>query len=302
MKDNEALKSRLHERNKHNRHYDFELLTSVVPELALHLIKNPSGRDTIDFSDPKAVVLLNKALLMSTYGITLWELPPGNLCPPVPGRADYIHYIADLLAEANQGIIPTGSLVKVMDIGVGANCIYPIIGVSEYGWQFVASDVSTASFDAASAIVQGNMLLKDHVFLRFQENPRSFLKNIVREGERFDAVICNPPFFKSEVEAIKQTTRKLKNLRKDEQQKLIRNFGGQQTELWFDGGELRFISLYIKESFYFGQQAGWFTTLVSNQDNLKPLKRLLTKTGAKEQRVIHMAQGNKASRILAWKF
>lgn len=302
MKDNEALKSRLHERNKHNRHYDFELLTSVVPELALHLIKNPSGTDTIDFSDPKAVILLNKALLISTYGITLWKLPPGNLCPPVPGRADYIHYIADLLAEANQGIIPTGSLVKVMDIGVGANCIYPIIGVSEYGWQFVASDVSTASFDAASAIVQGNTLLKDHVFLRFQENPRSFLKNIVQEGERFDAVICNPPFFKSEVETIKQTTRKLKNLGKDEQQKPIRNFGGQQTELWFDGGELRFISLYIKESFYFARQAGWFTTLVSNQDNLKPLKRLLTKTGAKEQRVIHMAQGNKASRILAWKF
>lgn len=302
MKDNEALKNKLHERNKHNRLYDFELLTSVVPDLALYLIKNPSGTDTVDFSDPEAVILLNKALLMSTYGITLWELPPGNLCPPVPGRADYIHYIADLLAEANEGTVPTGPHVNIMDIGVGANCIYPIIGVSEYGWQFVASDVSKASFDAASAIVQGNTLLKDHVFLRFQKESRSFLKNIVQPGERFDAVICNPPFFKSEDEAIKQTTRKLKNLGKDAQRKTVRNFGGQQTELWFDGGELRFISLYIKESFYFGQQAGWFTTLVSNQDNLKPLKRLLTKTGAKEQRVIHMAQGNKASRILAWKF
>lgn len=301
MKDNEALKSKLHERNKHNRHYDFELLTAVVPGLALHLIKNPSGADTIDFSDPDAVILLNKALLISTYGITLWELPQGNLCPPVPGRADYIHYIADLLAESNRGIVPTGPRVKIMDIGVGANTIYPIIGVSEYGWQFVASDVNRGSFDAASAIVQGNTLLKDHVFLRFQKESRSFLKNIVEPGERFDAVICNPPFFKSESEAVKQTTRKLKNLGKDVQ-KPVRNFGGQQTELWFDGGELRFISLYIKESFYFAQQVCWFTTLVSNQDNLKPLRRLLTKTGVKEQRIIHMAQGNKASRILAWKF
>jgi 23S rRNA (adenine1618-N6)-methyltransferase len=29
------------------------------------------------------------------------------LCPPIPGRADYIHYIADLLAS-NNGIIPKG--------------------------------------------------------------------------------------------------------------------------------------------------------------------------------------------------
>jgi 23S rRNA (adenine1618-N6)-methyltransferase len=29
------------------------------------------------------------------------------LCP-IPGRADYIHYIADLLAESNNGIIPKG--------------------------------------------------------------------------------------------------------------------------------------------------------------------------------------------------
>ncbi len=301
MKNSETLKNKLHIRNKHNRPYDFVHLTAVVPELSHHLIKNPSGEDTIDFSDPAAVILLNKALLIGTYGITFWELPQGNLCPPVPGRADYIHYIADLLAEGNQYRVPTGTEVKILDIGVGANSIYPIIGISEYGWQFVASDVSKASFENAAAIVQGNKILKDRVSLRLQKDVRSFLRNIVKPDERFDAVICNPPFFKSEEEAVKQTSRKLKNLGKKHRQP-VRNFGGQQTELWYDGGELRFISLYIKESVFFAKQAGWFTTLVSNGENLRSLRRLLVKTGAKEQRIIDMAQGNKASRILAWRF
>jgi 23S rRNA (adenine1618-N6)-methyltransferase len=46
--------------------------------------------------------------------------------PPIPGRADYIHYIADLLATTNSGI-PKETEYKDWDIGVGANCIYPII-------------------------------------------------------------------------------------------------------------------------------------------------------------------------------
>jgi 23S rRNA (adenine1618-N6)-methyltransferase len=43
--------------------------------------------------------------------------------PSIPGRADYIHYIADLLAESNNGIIPR-SWDQGLDIGIGANCIY----------------------------------------------------------------------------------------------------------------------------------------------------------------------------------
>jgi 23S rRNA (adenine1618-N6)-methyltransferase len=44
-------------------------------------------------------------LLISYYDIQKWDIPH-YLCPPIPGRADYIHYIADLLAESNNGIIP----------------------------------------------------------------------------------------------------------------------------------------------------------------------------------------------------
>jgi 23S rRNA (adenine1618-N6)-methyltransferase len=66
---------------------------------------NEHSIETIDFSDPEAVKSLNQALLISYYDIQMGY--SHYLCPPIPGRADYIHYIADLLAESNNGIIPS---------------------------------------------------------------------------------------------------------------------------------------------------------------------------------------------------
>lgn len=115
-------------------------------------------------------------------------------------------------------------------------------------------------------------------------------------------VICNPPFFKSKEEVLAKTTQKLKNLGKQIEGKPVQNFSGQSNELWCEGGEKAFITNYIYESKHFKSQAIWFTTLVSNKEHLKPLQNLLKKAEAKEVRIINMEQGNKISRILAWKY
>ena len=302
MKEAKQIKKKLHERNKHQGLYDFDKLKLVVPELATFIIKNPSGVDTIDFALPEAVVLLNKAILMKEYKMTFWEMPKTNLCPPIPGRADYIHYIADLVAEGNGGKIPTGKGVKVLDLGIGANVIYPIIGVAEYGWAFVGSEVDVVSIKTASHIVENNPHLKQNVEIRQQRSKRNILKNIIGEKEYFDVVICNPPFFASREEVLAKTTQKLRNLGKEVIGKPVQNFSGQNNELWCEGGEKAFITNYIYESKHFKRQAVWFTTLVSNKDNLKPLQSLLRKSEVAEVRIINMEQGNKISRILAWRF
>ena len=302
MKDQNQEKKKLHPRNKHNKSYDFNKLIKFVPELSSFIIKNPSGIDTIDFSLPQAVVLLNKAILMSEYRITFWEMPKTNLCPPIPGRADYIHYVADLLAETNNNQIPTGKRIKILDLGIGANTIYPIIGVAEYGWEFVGSEIDNDSIKTAKNIIDNNLHLKNNITLRKQENKRNILKNIIQEKEYFDVVICNPPFFKSKEEVLSKTTQKLKNLGKETKGKPVQNFSGQNNELWCEGGEKAFITNYIYESMHFKSQAIWFTTLVSNKENLKHLQNLLKKAETKEVRIINMEQGNKISRILAWKY
>ncbi|KZE77201.1 23S rRNA methyltransferase [Myroides marinus] len=302
MKDGKNTKKKLHQRNKHQELYNFDQLKSVVPELEAFIIKNPSGVDTIDFAIPEAVVLLNKAILMKDYKMTFWEMPKTNLCPPIPGRADYIHYIADLLAEGNNGKVPTGRGVKILDLGIGANVIYPIIGVAEYGWEFVGSEVDVVSVKTASHIIENNPHLKSNVTIRKQLSKRNILKNIIEDKEYFDVVICNPPFFKSRAEVLATTTKKLKNLGKEVVGKPVQNFSGQNNELWCEGGEKAFITNYIYESKHFKRQVVWFTTLVSNKDNLKPLQSLLKRSETKEVRIINMEQGNKVSRILAWRY
>lgn len=164
----QLIKSRLHPRNKHRERYNFNQLISSSPDLAQHVKPNRYGDESIDFSDPKAVLALNKALLKHYYGIISWDIPDGYLCPPIPGRADYIHHIAELLAQHNFGKIPTGKNIKCLDIGVGANCVYPIIGNHEYGWSFIGSDIDAVSLDSAQKIVDSNPTLSNNVELRYQ--------------------------------------------------------------------------------------------------------------------------------------
>ena len=130
-------KSKLHPQNPHRKRYNFKKLIESCKELAPFVIKNDFGQESINFFEPEAVKMLNTALLKYFYGIDFWEIPPHYLCPPIPGRADYIHHIADLLSASNNGRIPTGEQVNCIDIGVGANCVYPIIGNKTYGWKFI---------------------------------------------------------------------------------------------------------------------------------------------------------------------
>lgn len=292
----------LHPRNQHNGNYDFETLTGALPELKQFVSLNKFGNESIDFANPEAVRALNKALLKQYYNINYWELPKTNLCPPIPGRADYIHHIADILAENHNGKIPTGSGVKILDIGVGANCIYPIIGHQEYGWTFVGTEVDKPAKLTAENIINHNPELKDSISIRLQQSKRQIFKGIIQPEERFDMTICNPPFHNSKEEATKGTQRKLKNLGKATEGKPVLNFSGQNNELWYEGGELAFITNMIYESVHFKTKCQWFSSLVSKKENLKPLYTILKKVNATAVKTIEMEQGNKVSRILVWRF
>ena len=299
---NTSEKPSLHPRNPHRFRYDFEQLISAYPELEKFVFVNEYKLETIDFSDPEAVKAVNKALLISNYDIQNWDIPANYLCPPIPGRADYIHYIADLLAKNNNGIIPEGENIVGLDIGIGANCIYPIIGNSAYGWSFVGTDIDEKALQNCKKIITNNPKLIDAISLQSQIEPRFIFKNIILREDKFAFTICNPPFHSSQEEAAKSALRKVNTLENKKADKPVLNFGGQNTELWCKGGELGFITQMIYESVKYPMQCLWFTTLVSKKDNLKSMYKILSKVGAVEIKTIDMAQGQKISRIVAWTF
>ena len=293
----------LHPRNLHNQGYDFPALVKSHPALAPHVKANAHGQLSIDFADPLAVKTLNAALLNRYYNIVDWDIPEGALCPPIPGRADYIHYMADLI-----GLGREQPNVKLLDIGTGANGIYPLLACQIFGWQCVGSDVNAQSLENVATIISHNPTLKERFTLRTQPDKNHIFEGIIQAGEFFDVSVCNPPFHASLDEALKGSQLKRNNLarnrgeQKAKAQSPVLNFGGLGAELWCKGGEQLFLKKLIRESQVYSTQCRWFSSLVSKGENVKPAKKLIRKLGAVDSREIEMKQGNKMTRILAWTF
>ena len=223
------------------------------------------------------------------------------MCPPVPGRADYIHYLADLLAENE-----SPKNIKGLDVGMGANCIYPILGAQIYHWDMVGADIDPNAIASAKKNIKSLEKLKKHIEIRQQYNNANIFEGIISDKEYFDFTMCNPPFHSSKEDASKGTLKKLRNLEKDAQpyqtkKDIILNFGGQANELWCNGGEALFIKRMIKQSIVYKKQVGWFTTLVSKKENLSKIYKQLDKLKV-TRKTINMTQGSKKSRFVAWKF
>jgi len=299
------IKKSLHPRNRHRGHYDFNQLVADCPELAGFVVPNRYGDLSIDFADPTAVKVLNRALLQHFYGVVGWDIPEGFLCPAIPGRADYIHVVADLLAESNRGNIPHGHRVQVLDVGMGANCVYPLIAQYEYDWHVVGSDINPQAIEAARKIVAANPALSTAIECRLQTSSSNIFHGIISSDEIFDITLCNPPFHASEADASAGTRRKLKNLsggvaRQSRKPQL--NFGGKNAELWCKGGELGFVRKMIKQSAELPNCVLWYSTLISKKENLSAVYRALKRVRPQTIRTIDMAQGQKVSRIVAWSF
>lgn len=310
--------SGLHANNKHQGRYDFKRLIEAEPNLAEHVVKNPHGDISIEFSNPESVKVLNRALLKAYYGLSHWDIPDGYLCPPIPGRADYIHRLNEWLQHDLMKDRPAKARLKVtaLDIGVGANCIYPIVGATQYHWNWVGSDVDEGSLASAANNVEQNTKLTRKIELRHQTQSEHIFEGVIQHGDVFVATTCNPPFHKSTEDAQKGTERKNANLTKNRQQRGAPlqgkkqlekksdglNFGGQNAELWCPGGEEAFVLNMANESKQFAHQVIWFSTLLSKKDNIRPLQKRLEKLGATHVLIQEMAQGQKKSRFVAWSF
>ena len=296
----------MHKNNPHGGSYDMTALSQVLPELAPHIITGQKGQLTLDFANPLAIKALNKAILKKDYKIDFWDLPDGYLCPPIPGRVDYLYHLNDLLPPSND------RNAHVLDIGTGANLIYPMLGSRIFNWRFVASDIDTIAVNCAKQLAKANKGLDKQIKVRQQTDEKKLFANIIGKDEYFDITLCNPPFHASQEDAMAGTERKNRNLKrnkdkrgsaiKTDNQKDHLNFSGQSSELWCEGGELAFIKKMINESASFKEQVGVFTCLVSKKENMVAIKAALTSQNVASFKFVDMSQGNKISRFVAWTY
>jgi len=279
----------VHPENPFISNYNFDLLCKAFPPLENFVFENKFGTQTIKFADSDAVRALNIALLKNQYNID-WDIPKHNLCPPIPGRLDYLLYANDLIQKSD---------IHILDIGTGANLIYPILAKCHFGWKCTASEVDMDSIKHAKKIMEINSSLRN-IDIKHQKSKDRIFETIVQPNHEFDMVVCNPPFYKNQKDADENNLRKVKNLKLSVKNK--HNFGGQSNELWYKGGEEAFIIKMIQESTHFKEQVHWFTTLVSKKESLKNIKRVLAKVNPNIIKIVEMGQGNKKSRFVAWTY
>lgn len=288
-----------HPENPHRGPYPFEQLAHTCPELKERLYPKPHGSGwMLDFSDPTSVFHLNRSLLRHYYGIANWNIPPGYLCPTIPGRTDYLYHIRDLLgcsAHENKNIL---------DIGTGASGVYALIAAALFGWNVIASDIDSVSLTNLEQILISNPNPASRITLLLQSDPNHMLRGILSEDAQIDATICNPPFYNSaetseRAHLKKHLTHVKRSLPSDPE---IRTLQGVSNELHCMGGELAFIRRLLTESLEFQSQVNWFTILVSKASTLRLIHPELKKTAPTDIRIIPMKHGNKTTRILAWSY
>lgn len=294
-----ANKTSLHPQNPFAAPYPLAELVQLQPALAAYLKTTPDGRETLNFAEPAAVTLLNTALLQWQFGLVHYHVPPGYLCPAVPGRLDYLLYLQDLLTASFQGKKVPAAAVQLLDIGCGANLIYSILAAKALRWQAIGSDIDAKALQNAATLIEQNGLQRQ-LSLRQQADPQAIFHGVIQKGDYLDLTLCNPPFHDSPDAAAAGSARKQRNLGLDSAAPL--NFAGQANELWCVGGEPAFLRRMLAESKDFAHQVYWFSTLVSKQQHLAKLQQQLQQLEATQVQVIEMSQGNKQSRILAWSF
>ena len=143
---------------------DFVSLCQRYPELEVYAIHKKKRRQTTGDSSAASISFdwtndafqrtLTTVLLKDEYNIDVY-LPDNRLCPPVPNRVNYISWLADLLSTTPG---PREDPVTVLDVGVGASCIYPLLGHAKFGWHFTGIDIDPQSLQWADANVRLNGL------------------------------------------------------------------------------------------------------------------------------------------------
>ncbi|GCB72140.1 hypothetical protein scyTo_0001843 [Scyliorhinus torazame] len=166
------------------------------------------------------------------------DIPLERLIPTVPLRLNYIHWVEDLIGSD----AVKSKLIRGIDIGTGASCIYPLLGATMNGWFFLATEVDDMCFNYAKKNVEQNNLSDLIKVVKVPQ--KTLLMDALKEESEivYDFCMCNPPFFANQLEAKGVNSR---NPSRPPPSSI--NTGGI-TEIMAEGGELEFVKRIIHDS------------------------------------------------------
>ncbi|KAL6050980.1 Methyltransferase-like protein 16 [Balamuthia mandrillaris] len=261
---------------------DFVELAKLYPSFKAHVHITSKGQPNIRWTDPEAVRELTCVLLRHDFQIAV-ELPLDQLCPAVPNRVNYIHWLSDLLKHSPD--VTSAPTITGIDIGTGASCIYPLLGVRLKGWRFVATEIDPISLDYARRNIAANQW-EDLIELR-ESKSGHILQGIVKENESFAFCMCNPPFFSDQDHAPPNPKTACR---------------ATENERLTTGGEFQFIKQMIQDSLRYRNRIRWYTSMLGRKVDVKLLEKELVASGIVNIRTTTFYQGKTARWGIAWTF
>lgn len=237
------------------------------------LSKNPGLKTffvgkKFNFESQKALTALVETQLELYCGFKI-NLSPGFLVPRLANRFDYLLWIKELVGENSVGI----------DLGVGGNCIYPLLGTL-LGMKIVGVDIDPEAIEASTKVSEQAGL---NVDLRLV-GPDEMASVASQISPQPSFLVCNPPFY-ADIN--------------DRVEKPPLNLVARDNELYTSGGELEF----AKSLFESSRSAGlaWTSILLGKKSSMEPLINLIVTNNANH--ALHVISYGKTRRwIVAWSF
>ncbi len=263
---------------------DFKFLSEEFPEFKKHVYINKYGGYSINWKNPNSIKELVKTILNKFFNITYYEIPENFLIPTLTSRYNYLNYINKLFTK-----LEIENKEKILiDIGTGANLIYPLLGYKLYNWKFIASEINEDAINIGKKIIKENNLEKEILIIK-QNDSKKIFENIINFNNKYLCSICNPPFFDINTEIKKD------NLYTDNEY--------NYNEVYCEGGEIFFIKEMIKESYIYKKNIFLFSSLIGRKSNMKKIYSVMK--NLKEMSLlkkITIKQGKNARWIIIWSF
>lgn len=269
---------------------DFLTLIKEFPELKKYILKQNEDNEEefqFDWSNNELSLLMDKSILNYYFNIKYYDIPKGFLIPPIPSRINYINLINSIITKLIKDI-NIKNIIGI-DIGTGANIIYPILGYSIYKWKFICTEINKEAYNNAKLILQKNNL-ENNINIIKQNNKDNIFISILNRENKYIFSMCNPPYYNYENEI------KLEDKKRDNEY----NF----DEIYYKNGEYGFFQRYFEESICYKNNVFLYTILIGKKINAENIYDKLSSYNdiIKIYNMQKILTGNNVRYIIYWSF
>ena len=269
---------------------DFLTLIKEFPELKKYILKQNEDNEEefqFDWSNNELSLLMDKSILNYYFNIKYYDIPKGFLIPPIPSRINYINLINSIITKLIKDI-DIKNIIGI-DIGTGANIIYPILGYSIYKWKFICTEINNEAYNNAKLILQKNNL-ENNINIIKQNNKDNIFISILNRENKYIFSMCNPPYYNYENEI------KLEDKKRDNEY----NF----DEIYYKNGEYGFFQRYFEESICYKNNVFLYTILIGKKINAENIYDKLSSYNdiIKIYNMQKILTGNNVRYIIYWSF